>query len=299
MKTVKHTTTPTVVTIGNFDGLHKGHQKLIKKTVQIANKNHLKSLVCSFNCNTKGAQTIYSPNELKKSLISFQVDLFVNLNFLKEIKHLDCEQFANQFLKEKFHAKYVIVGEDFKFGANQSGDVGRLKELGKQCGFCVISVSMHKTQGEILSSTVIRKWLNHGDIAKANRFMLQPFSIAGKVQQGYSAGTSLLNVPTANIAIPKHSVSLPFGVYITTVEIDGKTYPSVSNVGFAPTLPKKHPVAETFILSFSGDIYGKSIKINFYKYIRKERKFSSLDALKKQIEKDIATRKTYFDKKGF
>ncbi len=299
MKTIKHTTFPTVVTIGNFDGLHKGHQKLIKKTVQIASKNNLKSLVCSFNCNTKGAQTICSQNELKKSLTSFQVDLFANLDFLKEIKHLSCEQFANQFLKEKFHAKHVIVGEDFRFGANQSGDVLTLKEHGERYGFSVSSVPMHKTQGEILSSTIIRKWLNNGNIAKANRFLLQPFSIAGKVQKGYSAGTSLLNVPTANLSLSKNSISLPFGVYITTVEIDEKIYPSVTNVGFAPTLPKKHPVAETFILNFSGNIYEKSIKIRFYQYIRKERKFSSLDALKKQIEKDIVTCKTYFDKKGF
>ena len=157
---------------------------------------------------------------------------------------------------------------------------------------------MNRAEHHILSSTLIRKWLRNGEIAKANRFIIQPFSLSGKVQKGYSAGTSLLQVPTANIPIPKKSISLPFGVYITTVEIGKKVYPSVTNIGFAPTLPKKRPVAETFILNFSGNLYGESIKIRFYKYIRKERKFSSLDTLKKQIEKDIATCKIYFEKKG-
>lgn len=299
MRIIKQTASETVVTIGNFDGLHKGHLKLITKTKQIAEKNNLKSLVCSFNCNTKGAQTIFSGTELKDGLTSLHVDFFVNLDFIQEIKHLSCDDFAKHFLKEKFCAKYVVVGENFRFGTNQSGDVNTLNELGKKYGFSVLTIPMSKTQNTQLSSTLIRKWLSEGKISFANRFMLHPFSLTGIVKKGYTAGHSVLNVPTANFLMPKNGVKIPFGVYITTALIDGKIYPSITNVGYAPTLPKKHPTAETYILNFSEDIYSKRMKICFHKYIRKERKFPSMNALKKQIEKDIQTCKSYFEKKDF
>ncbi len=299
MKTIKQTTCETVVTIGNFDGLHKGHLRLIQKTKKIAEQRNLKSLVCSFNRNTKDAQTIFSGTELKDCLTTLGIDYFANLDFSGEIKHLSCEDFAKLFLKQRFSAKYVIVGENFRFGTNQSGDINTLKELGKHYGFSVIAIVMAKVQKKHLSSTLIRKWLSEGKIAFANRFMFSPFSLTGIVKNGYSAGHSILQVPTANFPMPKKGVSLPFGVYITTTEIDNKTYPSITNIGYAPTLPKKNPTAETYILNFSEDIYGKRMKISFRKYIRKERKFSSMNALKKQIEKDIARCKSYFSQKGF
>ena len=299
MKAIKKTTRETVVTIGNFDGLHKGHLKLIAETKRIAQKYNLKSLVCSFNCNTKGAQTIFSGTQLKECLAALEIDYFANLNFLGEIKQLSCIEFANSFLKQRFCVKYVVVGENFRFGTMQSGDVNTLRELGQIYGFSVVVVTMSKTNNQPISSTLIREWLSDGKIALANRWMFQPFSLSGTVRKGYSAGSSILNIPTANLSMPKNSVTLPFGVYITTTEIDGILYPSVTNVGYAPTFPKKKPTAETFILGFSKDIYGKRMKITFYQYIRKERKFTSMSLLKKQIEKDIAKCKLYFDKKGF
>lgn len=299
MKTIKQTTKETVVTIGNFDGLHKGHLKLIQQTKKIAEKHNLKSLVCSFNCNTKGAQTIFSGTQLKECLSTLKIDYFANLDFAGEVKHLSCNDFAKLFLKQRFSAQYVVVGENFRFGAKQSGDVNTLRELGHIYGFSVITVNMCKVNNHPLSSTLIREWLSMGKIALANRWMFQPFSLTGTVKKGYSAGTSILNVPTANFSMPKNGVALPFGVYITTTEIDGVIYPSVTNIGYAPTLPKRRPTAETFILGFSKYIYGKRMKITFYQYIRKERKFSSMNTLKKQIEKDVAKCKSYFDQKGF
>lgn len=299
MKTIKQTTKETVVTIGNFDGLHKGHLKLIEKTKKIAENHNLKSLVCSFNCNTKGSHTIFSGTELKDCLCTLKIDYFSNLDFSGEIKQLSCDDFARLFLKQRFCARYVVVGENFRFGKMQSGNVNTLRELGRIYGFSVIAITMSKAQNHQLSSTLIREWLSMGKIALANRWMFQPFSLFGTVKKGYAAGNTILNVPTANFSMPKNGVALPFGVYITTTEIDGITYPSVTNIGYAPTLPKKKPTAETFILDFSKDIYGKRMKITFYQYIRKERKFSSMDTLKKQIGKDIAKCKSYFEQKGF
>lgn len=298
MRIIKDTASQTVVTIGNFDGLHKGHLKLIEKTKSIARKHNLKSLVCSFNCNTKGAKAIFSADELKDSLSLLGIDYLSKLDFLGEIKQLSCEEFAGLFLTQRFAAKYVIVGEDFRFGANQSGDINTLKELGKLYGFSVIPIAMKKVQNNQLSSTLLRKWLSEGKISLANRYMFRPFSLSGTVKKGYSAGHSVLNIPTANLLMPKNGVSLPFGAYITTTQINGKTYQSVTNIGYAPTLPKTTPTAETYIFDFSDDIYGKRMKISFHQYIRKERKFSSMNALKKQIEKDIAKCKSYFEKRN-
>ncbi len=297
MKVIKQTTSKTVVTIGNFDGLHKGHLKLISKTKQVAAKHNLKSLVCSFNCNTKGSPAIFSGPQLKDCLSSLGMNYFSSLDFLGEIKHLSCKEFAKIFLKERFGACYVVVGEDFRFGTNQSGDVHTLTNLGKQFGFSVIAVKMHNVKQLPLSSTLIRKWLSEGKVSLANRYMYQPFSLMGTVKKGYSAGQGILKVPTANLAMPKNGVTIPFGVYITTTEIEGNTYHSVTNIGYAPTLPKKQPTAETFILDFTEDIYGKRMKINFHQYIRKEKKFSSMGTLKKQIEKDIQACQSYFQKK--
>lgn len=297
MRIIKQTTSKTAVTIGNFDGLHKGHLKLITKTKQVAEKYCLKSLVCSFNCNTKGSLAIFGGTQLKDCLSTLNIDYFANLDFTGEVKQLSCEKFAKTFLKERFGANYVIVGEDFRFGINRSGDINTLKQLGAQYGFSVITVAMHQSKKRPLSSTLIRQWLSEGKISLANRYMYQPFSLTGIVKKGYSAGQNILNVPTANFTMPKNSVAIPFGVYITTTEIDGITYPSITNIGHAPTLPKRQPTAETFILDFGKDIYGKRMKINFHQYIRKEKKFASFDALKKQIEKDIAKCKLYFQKK--
>ena len=142
MKTIKQTTKETVVTIGNFDGLHKGHLKLIEKTKKIAEKYNLKSLVCSFNCNTKGAQTIFSGTQLKDCLSTLKIDYFANLDFSGEIKQLGCDDFAKLFLKQRFYARYVVVGENFRFGKMQSGDVNTLRELGHIYGFSVIHTNI-------------------------------------------------------------------------------------------------------------------------------------------------------------
>lgn len=288
MKQIRQSVSPTVVTIGNFDGLHLGHLALIEKTKSLAKKHGLKSLVCSFDCNTKGAQLIFPQNELKDSLQELAVDYFTSLPFFRDIIGLSCEEFAKQYLSNRFQARFVVVGENFRFGKNQSGDINTLIALGKQYGFQVIAIKMKKVGKQFLSSTFIRGLLQQGKIHRANRYLHHPFSINGIVKKGFSVGHELLKVPTANIPVPKTCVPLPFGVYKTETVIDGKIYQSITNLGYAPTYQKAHPMIETFIFDFSGNLYEKRIRIQFLQYIRKERKFSSMEALKKQIDKDIA-----------
>ncbi len=288
MKQIRRSMSPTVVTIGNFDGLHLGHLALIEKTKSLAKKHGLKSLVCSFDCNTKGAQLIFPQNELKCALQELAVDYFTSLPFFRDIIGLSCEEFAKEYLCNRFQARFVVVGANFRFGNNQSGNINTLIALGKQYGFQVIPINMKKVGKQTLSSTFIRTLLQEGKIHRANRYLYQPFFVNGMVTKGFSVGNALLKVPTANIPLPKACVSLPFGVYKTETVIDGKTYPSITNLGYAPTYQKSKPMIETFIFDFSGNLYEKRIQIRFLQYIRKERKFSSMEALKKQIEKDIA-----------
>ncbi|MBO5409374.1 MAG: bifunctional riboflavin kinase/FAD synthetase [Clostridia bacterium] len=288
MRQIQISTQKTVVTIGNFDGLHTGHIQLIKKAKEIAEGNNLKSLVCNFSCNTKGAPLICKKSQLKESLRKLNPDFLVTLDFLSEIKGLSCNEFAKAYLKKRFQAQVVVVGENFRFGKDQSGDFKTLQKLGEKYGFSVVVAKTVYAGNLPLSSTRIRQWLQNGKIELANRYLFESFTLAGTVQKGYSAGSSLLSYPTANLKLPKDVISLPFGVYQTTTVIDKKEYSSITNIGYAPTLRKKTPVVETHILNFSGDLYQKRIKVIFHKYIRKERKFSSFEGLKEQISIDLS-----------
>ena len=215
------------------------------------------------------------------------LDYFASLNFFEEIKHLSCAEFAKEYLCNRFKAQYVVVGEDFRFGVWQSGNVETLKELGKQHGFSVIVLKNYKVNGLVLSSSFLRTLLKNGKLRQANRYLYQPFSITATVKKGFRVGGGLLNYPTANLNYPKNLVSLPHGVYSTITTIEGIPYQSITNYGIAPTYRKNQPTIETHILHYDGDLYSKRITVTFLKHLRKERKFASMDALKKQIEKDL------------
>lgn len=286
----------TVLTIGNFDGLHKGHLKLIDKVVLLAKKLGTASLVCSFDANTKNISNLIFPqNQLQDALCKIGVDYFCKLRFTEEIITLSCQEFVEKYLIDRFHCKAVVVGENFYFGKDKEGDTNTLKQLGAKFGFQVFIIKSKTTNKMPISSSYIRSLLENGKIQKANKLMFSNFSIDGIVKNGFKIGDSILKIPTANIAIPKNCVKLKLGVYQTVIEIDNTIYKSITNIGFAPISPKKAPIIETFIFDFSGDIYEKRIKLTFLKYIRNERKFKSFTALKTQIEKDIEKVRKYHD----
>lgn len=286
---------PSVVTIGNFDGLHKGHLALIKEVCRLKEKYGLYSAVFTFSVNTKLSKSLIFPqNQLKTYLNDFSPDYFICPDFIGEIKDLTCEEFAKKYLCELLNAKYVVVGEDFFFGKNKSGNVAALKELGKLYGFEVIPIKLKTVKNEILSSTLLREYIREGKISEANKLMYRNFSFFGRVKKGYKIGSSVIKIPTANTTLPKNCVELKNGVYITKTTVDEKTYESITNVGTNPTAPKKNVTVETNIFGFSGNIYKKRIKIEFLKYIRNETAFKSKSELKKQIEKDIKKAEKYF-----
>jgi len=277
----------TVMTIGNFDGLHLGHLKLITKVTQLAEKHKMSSLVCSFDTNTKDYHELLFPqNQLKEYLPELNIRQYKRLKFLESIKNLSCEDFVTKYIVNEYNAKYVVVGEDFRFGKEKTGDPTTLKDLGKKHGFKTVVLKLLKREGRTISSTYIRELIKNGRLAKANSLMYKPISVYGRVKKGYNIGSKLL-FPTANIDIPKKIIPIKQGVYKTRVTIENTEYTGVTNLGYAPIKRKKKPIIETHILSLSEDIYEKRIKIEFLKYIRNEQKFKSIEELRKQIEKDI------------
>ena len=285
----------TAVTIGNFDGLHKGHLALINKVCALKEKEDLLSVVFTFSINTKLSKNlIYPQKQLKEYLKDFNIDIFFSPDFLKDIKALSCEEFIKKYLFETLNAKYVVVGEDFFFGKQKSGDANTLKEICKKYGIKTIIIKSKTKNNIVLSSTYIRELIKDGKVFQANKLMYRNFSFWGTVKKGYHLGTSEMKIPTANIKIPKDCAEMKNGVYITKTTIDGVVYNSITNIGTNPTAPKKEITCETNIFDFDGNIYMKRIKVEFLKYIRNEAYFKTTMSLKKQIEKDILKAKKFF-----
>ena len=287
MKRIISIAEPTVLTIGNFDGVHTAHQKLIVQTKYLAQKNGLKSVICTFDRSTKGSKMIMSSRQFYSVLSQTGIDYLATLRFFEEIMHLSCEEFVSEYICKRFCAEYVVVGENFRFGVHRIGDVNVLKSLGKRFGFQVICFKTCYAGKQQISSTWLRELIESGKVHLANRYLYQPFTVNAKVKSGFSLGNQLLDYPTANLSIPKNTVSIPFGVYMTKTEVDGTVYPSITNVGYAPTYRKEKPTIETYIFDFSGNLYGKQIQVMFLRYLRSERKFASIESLKNQIQKDV------------
>lgn len=281
----------SVVTIGNFDGLHKGHLALVKKVISLKEKHNLFGVMLTFDVNTKNSELIFEKKALKNAVKELGVDKIVSLSFADKVKKLSCEEFVSVYLKDELNAKYVVVGDNFFFGKDKVGNTDTLKELGEKYGFKTIVVPCLKSGKNIVSSTYIRLLIKDGKIKKANRLLYRPYSLDGNVQKGFGVGNSILNIPTANVSLKKGLVKPKNGVYKTSVILDGKKYKGITNVGIAPTNPKKEAVSETFILDFDGNIYSKKITVIFEDFMRSERKFKDFESLKKKISSDISKRK--------
>lgn len=283
---------PSVVTIGNFDGLHKGHLKLVKKVCDLKKKHNLSGVMLTFDVNTKNCPNlIFEKNILKKYSKEVGIDKLVSLSFLEKVKDLTCDEFVRIYLKEELNAKYVVVGDNFFFGKNKAGNVETLKKLGEKYGFETIVVPCLKSGENIVSSTYIRMLISEGKIKKANKLLYKPYSIMGSVQKGFGIGSGILDIPTANVPLKKNMVKAKNGVYKTTVILDNKAYKGITNIGTAPTNPKKKPISETFILDFDGNIYSKKITVILEDFMRPEKKFKDFESLKKRISADIEKRR--------
>lgn len=280
----------TYVTIGSFDGLHKGHLSLIDKTIELSRKNNAMSMVNTFKehplnaINKNIAPKVIMDNETKiQFLEDYGLDV-LNLSDFNDIMKMSAEDYVLSMIKS-YNIKGIITGFNHKFGHKNQGDVDLLKRLSEKYGFELYIVEPVKVSGEIVSSTIIRKYIAEGEITKANAMLLRPYSLNGKVIHGRQVGRTL-GFPTANLEYNNNFAVPGVGVYYTVVEYNGKKYKAITDIGYAPTVRNSDFAVESHILNFNEDIYEKGIKVNFIEKIRDEIKFNTFEELKNQLEKD-------------
>ncbi len=275
----------TIAVLGDFDGVHRAHRSLIEKAVALAKEKNLKSLVYTFEKSKKRDLLLTSNEEKKKIFEELGVDILAFQRVTPEFFKTSPEEFAKEVVAGKLKASYVIIGENYTFGKNGAGTSADMKRLLKEYGVeCEIS-ELVQMDSRVISSTGVRNFLKNGDIKGANSFLGRRFSLSGKVIHGNRIGNTI-GFPTVNIK-PQENEMLPeYGVYAVFVTLDGKVYPGIANVGIKPTVGGKIPLVETNIFGIEGDFYGKTICVEFEGFIRKEKKFSELSELKKQIEDD-------------
>lgn len=281
----------SVVTIGNFDGVHKGHQVLIKKTVKFANENNLKSIVFTFENHpinyfkNKKIKNIITNSEKISKIKKLGVDILIMIPFDSYMTKISPLEFIKEILIDKLDAKKIIVGHDFTFARRKEGNTKILKEMSFKYRFDLEIVNSIDINDIRVSSTHIRELVDNGDVDKVNKYLGYNFLIKGKIIKGKQLGRTI-GFPTANIKINDDLLIPKKGVYVTSVYIDDNIYYGATNIGYNPTVKGESLSIETNILEFSEDIYGKIIKLEFLERMRDEKKFNSIDELKLQLKKD-------------
>lgn len=282
--------TERAVAIGDFDGVHLGHVSLLKQMLNAGKQGGLSPLVLTFCENTKEktkmAKTIQGQDEKLESLGRCGITDVLLLPF-EEIRKMDCKTFVDEILLQKLHAKAVFVGENFRFGYRQAGDAELLRKLvAEGNGNCEI-VPCVQYKRDTISSSRIREMLCSGMIEDANEMLGRPYSFVLEVLPGTKVGRGI-GFPTINQKFPETRLIPAYGVYASEVDIGGKTYQGITDIGVKPTVGEFLPQAETHILRYSGDLYQQNIKVSLIRYLRPERKFNNTAELKEQIEKDIS-----------
>ena len=283
----------TILTIGTFDGVHLGHQKVLERLTNSAKENNLESTVLTFFPHPR---TILNPNKPLKLINSVKertellnrskVDNLIIHPFDKNFSELDPEKYVVEILVKKLKAKIILIGYDHKFGKNRTADITDLKIYGKKYGFKVIEIKAEEISNIAISSTKIRKAISEGNISTAKKYLGYDFSLSGKIVHGKSIGRTL-GFPTANIEVKEEYKLLPKnGVYLIQSVINHNKYFGMMNIGMKPTIKESSKTIEVNFFDFEGDLYDKNIEVNIKKFIRDEIKFDSLELLKSQILKD-------------
>lgn len=279
------------IALGSFDGLHKGHLELVKKTVSLAKKSGGKSIIYTFKNHPKTllhpdfTPNLLMDNESKVEILkSYDVDEVFFQKFDEKFMEKTPEDFIKHLIKD-FNIKGIVVGFNYKFGYKNLGDINLLKSLSSKYGFEVYIIEPCMYKDEVISSTRIRKELLNGNVEEAAKMLTRPYFLSGKVSSGKQIGRTI-GFPTANLEKSKIFLLPEEGVYYTTVLWNNKLYKAITSIGNNPTVNGEKVTIESYILSFNENIYGDEIKVNFIKKIRNNVKFKSLEELKEQINSD-------------
>lgn len=291
----------SVVTIGSFDGVHLGHQAIIRQVIAKAAELKLPSVAVVFEpqpheffSGEKAPARLMRLREKALALYEAGIQRVCCLQFNQAMRSLSAEDFVQQILVDGLGVKCLIVGDDFRFGVDRSGDYDFLKRAGQSNGFEVCDTATYEVDGERVSSTRIRAELEQAHFDKAAQLLGKPYTISGHVGYGQQLGRTL-GVPTANVHLHRYRSPLQ-GVFAVRVTLpDGRLCPGVANVGVRPTIGDNiKPILEVHLLDFSGSLYGELITVEFVHKLRDEQKFGSIDLLKAQIYADIEAAKAYF-----
>lgn len=295
---------PCVAAIGNFDGVHLGHQQLLSQLHKEATKYRLPAVIITFEPPpTVYFQQQHAPPRLLtlssklRELKEYQVNTVLCLHFNQKLASLLAEDFVKEVLVEALSIKSIIIGDDFHFGYQRRGNVALLQRLGQQYHFIVHQLAPYSIGTERVSSTTIRQLLLQGDLKQAQRFIGKPYAIRGRVVKGDQRGR-LLGFPTANIALAQVLTVLT-GVYVVQVTgITSNPLFGVANIGQRPTVTGKQRLLEVHLLDFNDNIYGKKMNVQFLHKLRDEQRFASLELLQQQIAFDKQQAKHYFDERA-
>ena len=289
-----------VATIGNFDGVHHGHQMMLSHLIAKAQELGLPSLLITFEplpreFFRRGAVLPRLTRFREKVLLLNRIglDRLVCIPFNQATSRISAEEVVRGFLVHQLGARYVVIGDDFRFGADRAGDHQLLRRLGGELGFEVSQMGTLTLDGERVSSTRVRGALGAGDLALAEKLLGYPYFIMGRVVYGRQLGRQL-GVPTANIRLQRYRAALE-GVFAVSVEGLDRPLQGIANIGIRPTVDGREPLLEVHLFDFQGDIYGRLLTVTFRHKLREERKFDGLDALKSQIQQDIRDARLWFD----
>ena len=289
----------TCVTLGKFDGFHIGHRRLLAALAEEKRRSGCKSAVLAFDFRPdmfrggNGYRLIYTEEEKKRMLADEGIDYFISYPVTRETSGTEAEEFILRVLAGQLGARLIAVGEDNRFGHNRRGDVAMLRQFSAECGFRVAAFPKVQFGGEAVSSTRIREELQRGNMEAANGMLGAAYHVAGTVEHGRRLGRTL-GFPTINVTPPEEKLLPPFGVYASVTELSGRRYAGVTNVGVRPTVGVQEQVwVENHLFDFQRECYGEQIRIELLHFLRPERSFADMQALKQQLARDAAESRSF------
>jgi riboflavin kinase/FMN adenylyltransferase len=284
-----------VITIGNFDGVHLGHQTLFHTVKDRSRALAGQSVVITFDPHPiklmrpdKQLPQLTTTEQKIKLLSSLDLDVLIVHPFSPEFGALPAREFIQTYLVQRLGAQEVVIGHDYRFGRNREGNIALLQALGAQFGFPVHVVDAIQINDTVVSSTLIRNLIKDGQVLAAQDFLGRPYEITGQVVRGHGRGARLLGFPTANLAADNGLLVPGAGIYAVRVEMQDRIYPGVANIGTCPTFDNQELSLEVYLLDFDRDIYGERLAVQFVERLRDEQRFADVPALVHQIKKDVA-----------
>lgn len=294
-----HIDEKTAVSLGKFDGLHRGHRKLLDRIME-QKLNGLKTVIFTFDVspyaklNGMKPEVLLTNDERRRMLEEMGIDYLIECPFIPEIIHMEPEQFVKKILCEDIHAAYLAVGTDFHFGYQRKGDPDMLLKLAPLCGYKIDVVDKEQYGGRDVSSTFVKEEITAGNMERAAFLLGYPYTIPGEVVHGRNMGRKVLGIPTLNIVPEEDKLLPPSGVYVSRTVIGENIYSGITNIGYKPTVGgEEKKGVETFLFDFNGDLYGSFVQVRLLAFVRPEMKFDSLPGLVEQMHKDIQFGRDY------